>query len=184
MRRTAASVMSPSAKGRSLSVVLAAQGDPTWRPATAPMARWARECYNSRLKVGNGTLSTDELKNLWGLSPPEKAPKKWEGLKSALDAIHLTMHRFGWKARTATKWEPDTGGEIDLELTPPKLFGQMLRETVQRYHQRVAAKSAGIENEDEAKPARICTDHIAATLRSSRKLDGLAEVFATVCGAT
>ena len=98
-------------------------------------------------------MSTDELVNLWGLSPPETAPKRWKGVKSPIDAIHLTMRRFGWKARTATKWELDSGGEVDLEFTPPKLFGQMRRETAQRYHHRVAAKSVGIESAEEAKPA-------------------------------
>ena len=42
LQKTALSAMTPSTRGRSKTALFVARGDPTWRPATAPILRWAQ----------------------------------------------------------------------------------------------------------------------------------------------
>ena len=66
LQRTALSSMQPSTRGRSKSAPFTAKGDPTWRPATAPVLRWAREVWSAALPATTAvpTLSLPEMREV------------------------------------------------------------------------------------------------------------------------
>ena len=47
LRRIAASAMTPSARGRSLSALLLLHGDPCWSAAVAPLTQWIRSAWKA-----------------------------------------------------------------------------------------------------------------------------------------
>ena len=45
VRKMTLDSMTPEVRGRSRSALFIARGDPTWRPPTAPLLRWAQEVW-------------------------------------------------------------------------------------------------------------------------------------------
>ena len=127
MRKTAALVMSPTVRGRSLSGLLAVHGDPTWRPATAPLSRWAREVYDAATGAGDEAISLEELGSLWNMSLPKDAPKNWRGIRGFLDALHLTARRLSWKTDTPFEWTLDSGGGNRPQTDAPAAYEPLLK---------------------------------------------------------
>ena len=186
LRRTAASVMTPYAAGRSLSAVLAIHGDPTWRPATEASRRWATEVY----KAANGgdgnpnALDLAELRRVWEACSGQR-PANWRMARGPMDAGHLERARMGWKEDGPFNVVTDRGLKLCLIETPPPLMAKLMREAIQRVHEAGMIKGRPAEQLEEG-CSRICVDHVRNALCSKRLRGspGLASALTAVAGGT
>ena len=83
--------MAPRVGGRSLALTLCLNGDPTWRPATAPIARWGREIYlanqgNEKYTSGIAPLNLDDLEDAYN-SEAANPPKSWKKVRHPLSSM-------------------------------------------------------------------------------------------------
>jgi len=98
MQRQALQTMTPATRGRSKSAVFTAKGDPTWRPAVAPVLRWAKEVWEAVTPSYPAAprIPLNRLREVWEIVD-KKPPKSWGASRSALDAAFLSLKRI-WVA--------------------------------------------------------------------------------------
>jgi len=141
MQKQALAAMTPATRGRSKSAVFTAKGDPTWRPAVAPVLRWAKEVWEavSPSYPAAPRISLKQLREVWEVVD-KKPPKTWGSSRSAFDAAFLSLRRIGWRFSDPFHVTDDLHTNVSLINTNPKLLAKLLREGVQRqWHRRVAA---------------------------------------------
>jgi len=158
MQRQALSAMTPATRGRSKSAVFTAKGDPTWRPAVAPVLRWAKEVWEavSPSYPAAPRIPLKRLREVWEVVD-KKPPKTWGASRSALDAAFLSLKRIGWRFSDPFHVTDDLHTSVSLINTNPKLLAKLLREGVQRHwHRRMAASLI----KHGWKGERICPDPI------------------------
>jgi len=165
LRRTALVTMTPKGKARSLAALMVARGDPVWRPAVAPLARWAQEIWLSTAPRATAVdaIPLTELEEVWRAACT-KFPRTWNHSRGALDAAVLSAQRIGWKFTSYDTVRTDLGATIRLIETTPKLLNVMLKDAVQRKWQRTMASKLE-KNGFNAK--RVCPDPIRTVLASA-----------------
>eukprot|EP00972_Heterocapsa_arctica_P001690 242737-Heterocapsa_arctica.AAC.1 len=57
LRRIAAAGMGPQARGRSLTMCMVINGDPTWRAGVAPIIRWAQEVWSATIERSSQSVA-------------------------------------------------------------------------------------------------------------------------------
>jgi len=165
LRDLALATIKPGGRVRSRKALLVARGDPVWRPATAPIARWALEVWLNSVPRESAVeaIPLDELEDIWQ-EASKRWPKTWRGSRGALDAAVLSTRRINWAFDGPRVLVTDQGVRIPLELTAPKLLSVMLRDAVQRAWQRRLADSLKAEGFGAE---RVCPDPIRHVCASS-----------------
>ena len=167
LQTTALSSMTPSTRGRSRAAVFVAKGDPTWRPAVAPILRWAQEVWQaaSAKKSAVPSLSVKELRRAWATAT-RTPPGSWNSSRGAVDAAFLAAKRLGWELEDPFHLKTDLGSTIPLFDTSPKVMAILLREAVQRKWQRQLAASVRKAHPDW-EGERVCPDPVQRVIASS-----------------
>ncbi len=179
IRRAAAHAYTPRAKGRSLRRLLLVMGVPTWKAEIEVLLQYARETWSAVLlgprQPTNGQMTLPQIDQAWravqtgGILGGDGSTRNWGASRGPLTAAHLTLHRIGWKMKSAFIWTSDLGDDVVLTKTSPQLLAHMLRDAVTRTLQRQVGQAfAGTDNEFDGR--RATAEHVAAQLRSDRKL--------------
>ena len=144
--------MNPSAKGRSLSALLLLRGDPTWTAAVAPIQQWIRAGWHAaqdEALVGRG-INLEFMMSAWNFNANKRkvrliddtGKRKWGTVKGPVDALELSLHRLGWTAESASVWIDDLGTRREVLEYSPQMWNFLLRDAVQRLHEREVAERA------------------------------------------
>jgi len=165
LRKTALVAIPPKGKARSLSALMVAKGDPIWRPATAPLARWAHEIWLSTAPRDSAVdaIPLKELEDVWQAAR-SGWPKSWNHSRGALDAAVLSARRINWRFIDFQTVKTDLDVSIKFTDITPKLLNRMLRDAVQRSWQRKLAMKL---TKDGFTSPRVCPDPIRITLAST-----------------
>ena len=166
LRRIAASAMTPSARGRSLSALLLLHGDPCWSAAVAPLAQCIRSAWKANEDeelVGRG-INCEFMAAAWNRNAAERmgrllkpdGTRIWGRVQGPTDALALSLHRIGWHAVDAFRWCDDLGICRDVREHSPELWKIILRDAVQRSHGRELAVSIGLVQGGATN--RVCLD--------------------------
>ena len=117
-----------------------AHGDPTWRPAVAPIVRWCQELWWANFPRSKPVpaLPAEFLRKAWEKAAADPA-QSWNASRGALDAASLSAKRVGWRFTSYDGMITDQGINIDLACSSPKLVAKLLQEAVQRQWQRKMA---------------------------------------------
>ena len=120
LRRLAGAAMRPKVQGRSLSMLLLLNRDPTWRANCAPFLQYSKEAWRAWTQTGHeGCLSLQRLRYLWErgvtgkngfstlISPTGK--RRWGRVRGPMGAMLLTLHRLGWRMEDAMTVIDDLG---------------------------------------------------------------------------
>jgi len=182
LHRIAAYAYQPSVGGRSLTALWAVHGDPLWKPVTSAIQKWGQEVYlaTNRTTKRAGILPVKELRDVW-MEAAASVPKKWEKSEGPLHAAMLELRRIGWEAADPFVLVTDLEGKVKLAETPPKMLAKMLKDAVQRMHERNLAAKLNWGAEDQ--PERVCVDHVKALLSKKSKIDKEA-TLAALCAVT
>jgi len=164
---------------------MATYGDKTWRPAVAPALRWAQEVRNleAEPEKSKRCLPFNLMCRVWKQAR-KKVPKTWGGSRGAVDAVHLSLRRFGWSWTSPVHFTDDRGVTIPLKDTNPKLLAKSFQESIQRFWERKFAKSLGV---DGWSGVRVCADPVKTMLNSTWATKNPKAARAAVkafCGAT
>ena len=172
LRRLAATAMTPTAQGRSLTALMLVRGDPTWSAAVAPIAQWVRAAWAAEhdpVCVGRG-IDVEFLSKAWHegrasrhsnlVSPVGKA--RWQRVKGPVDALELSMHRLAWTASGPFSWTDDLGIQRQVLEHSPVLWKIYLKEAIHRMHERELATR--LVDVDGSSFGRACTDVLKSTL--------------------
>ena len=116
---------------------MVANGDPAWRPAVAPIIRWAQERWWAEFPKCSASPAIPKpmLKKVWR-AVSEDPPASWDGARGAVDAAYVSARRIGWCFTDFETMSTDQGTVISLATTSPSLLAKLLREAVQRRRQR------------------------------------------------
>ena len=186
IQRVAASSMTPSAKGRSLTALLLVRGDPTWRAAVAPLQQWARATWNAETNaelVERG-IDTEFLHEAWHTQATkgtkrlfsEDGKRKWGSVSGPMDTITLSLDRLGWHANSPRVWTDDLGIVRSIPDISPKMWDILLKDAVHRMHER---ELAIIVSNSSNSMARVCVDVVTKSLASSKLKDDEKDKLAT-----
>jgi len=183
LRSTAKLAMTPGGRARSASALFVARGDPTWRPALAPVLRWAQEAWWTVAPRGAATqaLKPTLLRQAW--EEASKAfPRSWTHVRGPIDAAVLSASRIGWSFEGPFTLVSDQGVKIQLFETSPRLLSKLLRAAMQRHWQ--AKMATKLEPEGFA-AKRVCPDPIRMVINSGWAKKCKLEAFTAVkafCG--
>ncbi len=195
LRRVAACASSPRARGRSLRrLLLLLTGIATWRAEVEVILQYARETWRAaalghRCPAG-GQLTLSQISRLWAAVGTERIivsdgkRRVWAESKGPIGALHLSLHRIGWRMTGPFALVSDKGVEVVLTKVSPCLLSQMLREAVMREVQR--SVGTAIAREDSAFDGRrVATEHVASQLKGDKKMTARdkAAYRAVACGA-
>ena len=151
-----------------------------------PNQEMGAEVYRAAGASGGGGphFTLQALADLWKDAQPDGATK-WRSSRGPLDAAVLSARRLGWEYQGPFALTNDTGQRIDLKVTPPKLFEQMLDDAVQRGLLAQAPQSlrrAGCEFEGK----RVCVDQVQRMMakKGARKDPGALAALTAVVGGT
>eukprot|EP00959_Pyramimonas_sp_CCMP1952_P060983 1274026-Pyramimonas_sp.AAC.1 len=65
IRRGLGRTLQPSAGGRSLTVLMIAENDPSWLASVGPVVRWGKEVWITTSKITSLSLSFAALRSAW-----------------------------------------------------------------------------------------------------------------------
>ena len=153
LRRSAAAALGTSAGGRSLSRLLALEGDPSAKAMIAPITRWASECWASR-DHQDGALTPDEMLQLWR-SCLRRGCRAWRDSHGPADATMLTLRRLGWTWSQPWAIAAPDGRILNFFHMSPKLIEATLVREVQALHERAVARSLGRDRVSVAAVRRL-----------------------------
>ncbi len=162
IRRMAAAAFQPSAKGRSLSVLLRMFDDPSWRAGVEPILRWSLEVWLSA-NSSPLALPLPVLRKVWE-GVVQKPPKAWVSCRGPVSACWLSLQRIGWTAVSPFEFRCDLGVSYTLTKNSPSMMSLHLKEAVLRSLERGIAKEYGGE---DFKDRRACLQPLRNILRNS-----------------
>ncbi len=181
LRRAASYAFTPRAKGRSLGRLLLIMGIPTWKAEVSVVLQYAQEVWRAVLlgpaRPVDGQLTLPGIDKLWravgtaSIIKDDGRRRNWGAARGPISAVHLTLHRIGWTMDSAFNVTTDRGDAICLTKTSPKLLQVLLHDAVTRKLQREVGVSIAA-NDDDFTDRRAAADHIAAQLRSDKRLSG------------
>ncbi len=208
IRRLAATVMSPKARGRSLEMVHLWYDTPTADPETAPVVQAARmiwKAVTSPKEAQQRGSSIADIRRQWeaahrafqplvdawfaaagqdGTIPRKLARQLWGKVQGPLGAAALTLARLGWRFTAPFEITDGRGTSTTLTKTSPALVRDLMRGAVRRmFERRVAAR---FQREDPAFTGRrACLDVAIAAAKPGRRVTpAQAGAFkAAACGA-
>ncbi len=194
VRRNAAQAFTPRARGRSLSRLLLLVGMPTWRAEVEVILEYARQVWQASLLGSSvpvdGTLTLPELSRIWSavstqdIITHEGARRNWSAVRGPIGAMWLSLHRIGWTMSGPFTLVNRDRDELMLTTTSPAMLAQLLRQAVIHTLQlQVGEKIA--ETDDAFCGRRVAVEHIAAQLKSDRRLSARdkAAYMSVACGA-
>ncbi len=206
VRKVAAAALRPRARGRSLNMTLLIHGDPAWRAATAPVCQYVRMVWRaaagSRAVASDARVTLPGIRRYWEAVDFEQLmttkmkegvqirKRRWDRVRGPIGAAHLSLERLGWSFDGPFRLTDDLGVTRNIMDHSPRMWNDLLREAVQRSHERgIAAKWA--RRCPRFGGRRICIDHIRPYLGSARcrarrsKLDplGAGTAASVVAGA-
>ncbi len=194
LRRAAAHAYTPRAKGRSLRRLMALVGLPTWKAEVEVILQFAKEVWHASLLgpaiPSNGQMTLPQVSQIWhavdttAVFHADGERRRWCNARGPITSMHLTLHRIGWKATSPFVLRDDFGDDVVLTKTSPQLLAQMLKAAALRSLQREVGTSIA-RSQVSFSGKRVATEHIAAQLKSDRKLNALdrASVMAVICNA-
>ncbi len=194
IRRNAAQAYTPRARGRSLSKLMLLVGLPTWRAEVEVVLEYARQVWQASLLgpaiPADGTLTLTELSKIWHAVSTEAiithdgTRRCWDAVRGPIGAMWLSLHRIGWTMRGPFTMLNHDKDEVMLTTTSPAMLAKMLHQAVVRALQlQVGEKLAATD--DAFRGRRAAADHVAAQLRSDRRLTtkDKAAYMSVACGA-
>ncbi len=180
LRRSAALAFTPRARGRSLSRLLHIVGVPTWRAEVEVILEYARQVWQASLlgavEPTDGTMTLAQLSRLWhavgtsDLIVDNGRRRNWDAVRGPIGAMHLSLHRVGWAMCGPFTLVNKDGHHVMLTTTTPALLAIMLKQDVTRTLQEQVGEQVACRDERFC-GRRAAAEHIAAQLRSDRKLD-------------
>jgi hypothetical protein len=160
LRRQAASVLQPSASGRSLTALLLSHGEPCWYASVAPMVRWSKEIWIAHHRTYPHCLSLPELREAWDVGFSGDSPL-WRSVSGPITALRKSCERISWSMPSFAVFRTDKGEEVKLTEFSPTLIKNLLRKAVVR----------GLEWDMGARlnmSGRVCTDGVLSYLQSTK----------------
>ncbi len=171
VRRICGAAMRPKARGRSLLTSLALNRDPTWRAGVAPFLHYTRAVWRASL-AGNSRREMDlpEIRRAWhavdrgglvvgGGAGGAGGKRRWDRVRGPIGAVHLSLHRLGWKMDEPFVVVDDLGVSRNIVQFSPALWSRSLE-------RRVAKQWAARQPSFEGR--RICLDHIRPLVQHTR----------------
>ena len=125
--------------------------------------------------MGRG-IDTEYLKQAWSVHRKRRSKlftdegtRKWSSVRGPMDALTLSLDRIGWVSNTFEEWTDDLGISRNILDISPKLWDELLKDAVQRLHERKLAHtvSAGTG----VCMSRVCADVVARCLASNKLTD-------------
>jgi hypothetical protein len=163
--------MSPSAKGRSRTAVLAINGDPAWQAAVAPILQWVRMAWKARHEDGN-MVTLEDLETAWQAATKDSerltddaGRRRWQQVRGPAGATYLTLDRIGWRSDDGLVFVDDNGTRRRIDEFSPALWASLLKEAVQREHERQLGLKTGHK---EVRNRRICVDVVKRVAKSKK----------------
>ncbi len=194
LRRAAAHAFTPRARGRSLRRLLLIVGVPTWKAEVAVILQYAREVWAAGL-LGhrcpvNGQMTLTQVSKIWAAVKTDDvivgggSKRVWAAARGPITAMHLSLHRVGWRMEAPFEMVSDLGDTITLTKVAPKLLEQLLHDAVIRTLQREVGASIAAED-PTFEGRRAAAEHITAQLKSDRAMSPLdrAAYMSVACGA-
>ncbi len=179
IRRAAAHAYTPRARGRSLRRLLLIVGVPTWKAEVEVLLQYSREIWSASLlghrQPRNGQFTLTRVAKLWRAVPTDKVivdngkRRTWSESRGPITALHLTLHRIGWKMDTPFTMTNDMGDEIVLTKVSPQLLAQVLQAAVLRTLQREVGGAIS-ETDSAFAGRRAAAEHITSQLKSDKRL--------------
>ena len=137
-RRLAASVLTPSAGGRSLTRLLLVRGDATLRSAVAPLLRWAREVWDSS-NGARGAMRIGQLRQAWHEARPGTV-RRWGDVQGPMSAAVLAAKRVGLEMSGPFHIRNASRERLALTSTSPGLIFKLVEIEAQSQLQDQAGK--------------------------------------------
>ena len=174
LRRTLLQGRSPR-RGASLTLRLALWGDPAADAAFAPAVLWVQLLWKAscRHSQASALATTKELRDLWWAAAPEEATANWANSKWSMRRAVLSLRRAGWTVKEPFVWIDERGLEVRLVDHSPAMVQTLLRESLQRSHERGAARKLYGQS-----CCQTCAvDHVVTKFLNSSKYTALQKYF-------
>ena len=179
--------MRPKVQGRSLSMLLLLNRDPTWRANCAPFLQYSKEAWRAWTQTGHdGCLSLQRLRYLWErgvtgkngfstlISPTGK--RRWGRVRGPMGAMLLTLHRLGWSMEDAMTVIDDLGVRRKIyDLSPNAWETQCFRAVHRGLERTIAAKWSRKKDsgcDSVFADRRACVDHLRCFLATGKNALG------------
>ncbi len=194
LRRAAAHAFTPRARGRSLRKLLLIVGVPTWKAEVAVILQYAREVWAAGLlghrPPTDGQMTLSQISRVWSAVKIDDViidngtKRVWNAAKGPISAMHLSLHRIGWKMHAPFEVVNDLGDTLILTKVAPKLLEHLLKEAVDRTLQREVGLALAADDH-EFVGRRAAAVHVAAQLKTDKRLSPLdrAAYMSVACGA-
>ncbi len=206
INRLAAVTMRPSARGRSLSMLMALHKSPTWRAGTAPVLQYVRAAWRAMAAAGDedgADLTLPELRQALesldlgrliesrrgGVGTADGKRRRWDRVRGPAGALMLSLDRIGWHLSDPFTVVDDLGVSRKIIEHSPALWADLTRQAVTRGHERRVA-AVWARRDPQFKERRVCIDHLLPQLATHRsrkrcRLDSLGAGIAraVVCDA-
>ncbi|HIE69537.1 MAG TPA: hypothetical protein EYP98_04890 [Planctomycetes bacterium] len=141
-RRLMLSATPPYARGTSLTAKLVLSGDPAWEMSCGPLLAWHDEAWRAA-RHDLHSLTLAQMNAAWRAANPDAT--SWQTIRGPLQAALLSLQRLQWTAEGPFLWRNDLGYSLRLLSFSPRMFRRMLRQSVQRNHERSMAKKLGAQ---------------------------------------
>ena len=189
LRQVFGAATAPATSGRSLKASLLSTGDPTWRPATAPIRRWHKELWRIANSDERAKFSADQMQVAWDTAVASKHEMysdegfpKWSATRGPVSSMFLSLERIGWTFENPTMWVDDLGVGRDIVEFGPKLFDQFLKASFRRRDERDVAKAMGFATlEGKRACFDVVREYLTAPNRNCKRSKDA--VLAVACNA-
>ncbi len=208
LRRLAAAVMSPRARGRSLAMTHLWHGMPTAEVEVAPALQYAKMIWTAATRKEDAAArnsSLTDLRRQWdaaqvkfgplaqralderkadGTLPPKVARTIWGQVQGPIAAAAISLARIGWRFTSAFELEDPHGSTHTLTTTSPALLRDLLKHATRDAAERKVGASLAAQH-PSFEGRRACLDLAITASRPGRKVNRQqsAAFRAVACGA-
>ena len=117
-------------------------GDPMDDVSVAPAVSWAMAAWQALVAPERALFSIRDLTRMFHTVQERMEPHHtWRNTKGPISRMLLSFKRAQWQAKSFGLWIYDRGVEISLLYTAPQMWRGLLKDAVQRKHERDMASS-------------------------------------------
>ena len=127
-----------SGKGKSRSRSLLLHGDPTWAPATAPLATYIDLAWAAAMGHP-GLPSLPTLRQWWARTP--SPPRTWGHVRGPMGAMRKVLAKLGWQSQMFLTFCDLEGVEHKVLEAGPKLMKSLIKRDWHAHLARHALRS-------------------------------------------
>ena len=132
--------VTPSGRGKSRSISLLLWDTTSWRPATAPIATYAKILWQAMVSPAIAAVPLATLAKWYKAAAMRPTPRNWGEVCGPYDAMRLSLNRIGWKLVSLAVLQDHHETEHNVASIGPRMLEGLLKAA---WRDRLAKQAAG-----------------------------------------